>query len=293
MLLKKETCLILDCNGICHSAKHGMGDVPLTHEGLETEIIFSFLRSLKSYGLKYKPTRTVFVWDSQINFRKKLDPEYKAHRAKIQRQKTDSERQVDEIMYRQFDVIRRQILPALGFKNIFIQTGVEADDIIANVVFNSNGEYQNVVVSGDEDLFQLLTHCKMYIPRKKEEYSAKDFVKEFGIPVTQWIDVKAIAGCSSDNVKGIQGVAEKTALKFLKGELPEHHKSYQNIVNGSETIKKNMLLVKLPFEGTKNFGIVEDKLNVYSFNALFKEYGFESFLKDYSFLEWMKAFPIL
>lgn len=290
--LKKENCLILDCNGICHSARHALGDVPLSHDGLKTEIIFSFLRSLKGYGLKYKPARTVFVWDSQINFRKKLDPEYKAHRSKIVRDKTESQRQVDYLMYSQFNQLRMNILPALGFKNNFIQTGMEADDIIASIVYN-NSEFQNIVVSGDEDLYQLLNHCHLYIPRKKTEYRAKDFEKEYGIPVTQWVSVKSIAGCSSDNVRGIQGVAEKTAIKFLKKELPSHLKTYKNILDGSEKIKENLKLVELPFEGTKKFDIVEDKLTIYTLNRIFKEYGFESFLKDYSFMEWIKGFRIL
>jgi 5'-3' exonuclease len=289
---KKDNCLILDCHGICHTVRHALGDVPLTHEGLDTEVIFGFLRSLKSYGLKYRPERVVFVWDSQINFRKRIDSEYKAPRVKLQRAKTETEKRLDEIMYSQFNKLRLEVLPTLGFKNNFIQTGMEADDIIASIVYN-NPLYQNIVVSGDADLYQLLSHCNQYIPRLKEEFKEKDFVKKYGIPVSQWVSVKAIAGCDSDNVKGITGVKETTAIKYLKNELPEHHKTFQNIINGSEKIKHNLRLVELPFEGTKKYDILEDKLNIYSFNKVFKDFGFESFLKDYSFMEWTKGFRII
>lgn len=289
---KHKKYLILDCNGICHSIKHAMGDVPLNHEGVDTELIFGFLRSLKSLGLKYKPDITIFTWDSQISFRKKIDSRYKENRSKVLRQKTDREKQFDALMYQQFNIIRRQIIPQLGFKNCFIQTGVEADDIIASVVLNDENNKKTIVTS-DEDLYQLLSkNTVIYNPRKKIEIKEKDFIKSYGVPVSQWVMVKAIAGCSSDNVIGINGVAEKTTLKYLKGNLPQHHKSYTNILNGDETIQNNLKLVKLPFNGTKIFKIEEDRLNVYAFNKLFKNYGFESFLKDYSFMEWMKAFPI-
>ena len=74
--------------------------------------------------------------------------------------------------------------------------------------------------------------------------------------------MKAISGCSSDNITGIKGVGEKTAIKYLLGELKETTKTYKAIEEQKEELwKKNGKLTKLPLEGTKVFEIKEDKVS--------------------------------
>jgi len=292
---KKQKAIIIDCNGLCHREYHSLRNIGLNYSGLKTDIIFGFFRELKYFVKTMHCNKFIFAWDSVRNFRINKYPEYKLKRRTQKEEKSDEEKELERIIFDQFDELRIDILPFLGFQNIFIQTGMEADDIIASVVMNNYEDYNLTVVSGDEDLLQLLDYCKIYRPIKKEYVSRETFINKYGIEPIDWVKVKAIAGCVSDEVKGIDGVGEKTAIRYLLGELPNTHKTYQKIISqeGQEIYNRNLPIVKLPFEGTHRFIIANDRLNIYSFRKVFEKYGFFSFLKDEDFNFWCKSFQLL
>ncbi len=104
---------------------------------------------------------------------------------------------------------------------------------------------------------------------------------------------KAIAGCSTDNVRGIKGVGEKTAIKFLKGELGKKTKTFINIKNEWDTVvKRNVPLVTLPMKGAVSFTLSNDNLHISKFLTVFKRFDFRSFLKKENMKKWQGAFDI-
>ena len=120
------------------------------------------------------------------------------------------------------------------------------------------------------------------IGKKNRLYTAADFEREWGVKPSFWPSVKAIAGCSGDNVRGIVGVGERTAVKFLKCELKDSSKKYRDIVEGTDTVRTNWPLVKLPYvkmvEEEDLPELREDRLTWQKCSAVFRQYGFESLL---------------
>jgi DNA polymerase-1 len=287
-----EKVLIIDSNGIGHIAKHSMHG--LSFQERETGVIFGFMSEVFRLAKRFETNKFAFTWDSRRNFRKEIRPTYKKKRYV---EKSNEDQQLDETAREQFYMLRKKVLPLFGFKNNFIKTGYEADDIMANIVIN-NKKHDMIIVTGDEDIYQLLNFASIYNPRKKKVITAKDFTKEYNIPVNKWIQVKAIAGCGSDNVVGVPSVGEKTAIKYLNGELKKGV-AFNNIKNNTELICSNLTLVTLPFIdllGNKSMGKIpisfnEEKFTISNFLNLCETYGFSSFKKNLN--EWNKLFRMV
>jgi 5'-3' exonuclease len=278
---------------MAYAAWHSMG--ALSAEEIRTGTIFGFLKRVLSLAKEFKTNQFIFCWDSRRSRRKLIYPEYKANRR--QQEPSPEERKENEIKYHQFDLLRTEILPALGFKNNYRKFGYEADDLIAHFALTSPVKEldNNIVVSSDNDLFQLLNLCTIYSLYKKQLYTRNDFIDEWGVDPGVWWRVKAIAGCSTDNVEGIKGVGEKTAIRYLHAELPENGVVCQRIDSeeGQKIIERNIPLVRLPFTCTtswKNLAIKKDDFRRNNFLDVFDNYRFQSFLNN--FQEWEKVFDI-
>jgi 5'-3' exonuclease len=260
----------------------------LSHHDLATGVIFGFLSRVLVLAHKFKTNDIVFCWDSKSSVRKKLYPEYKAQRRK---DKTEKELAELEIAVKQFTTLRRKILPAIGFRNVFVQKGLEADDLIAKTVIKKEGRF--VIVAADEDLFQLLEwfNVRMYIPTKKKIMTRERFAEEYGISPGYWYAVKQIAGCSSDNVKGVQGVGEKTAIKYLTKTLKYTSKAYKEITNRENAglFARNLELVMLPHWATKEIERVDNEFSIKGFKKVCRKYGMESFLGP-KLRQWKRLF---
>ena len=278
--------LIFDSNAICHSVRYTMGD--LSYEDLQTGIIFGFLRNILSVSKKTKSTSFIFTWDSVKSKRKNIFPEYKAHR---KTHRTEEEEEDIKLVYEQFNALRQDILPYLGFNNIFYQIGYEADDLIASIVKHNTGDF--IIVSADSDLYQLLSaNVSMYNIKTKKIYSSKDFQEEYGIYPYQWAQVKEIAGCNSDGVPGVKGVGEKGACQFINNKLKITSKKYLDITSheGKKVRERNYKLVSLPFKGVKPCLIKEDNLNIDSFIKVCESFDFQSMLKSENIASWQTIF---
>jgi len=258
--------LVIDCNYLAHRARFTTG--PLSYKGQPTGVIFGFLNQLFSIGKEVMPENIIFTWDSRKSKRRRILPEYKMNR------KQNDEGPDQEMLdaFHQFALLRKEILPGLGFKNNWMQPGYEADDLIAVCC---SPERSAVIASSDDDLLQLLSkQTCIYNLGRKEYYTKDKFVNEYGIKPKQWIEVKKIAGCSGDNVPGVPGVGEKTAIKYLRGELNPDTKTYQKIEQGRKIIERNEDLVSLPFPGTKGRLILPNVFDVGSLKSVCRQFGF-------------------
>jgi len=283
--------LIIDSPALCHRAKFAMQKVELSHEEMKTEIIFNFLNQIMSLAKRFETNQFVFCWDSRKSFRRDLYPAYKWKRKE---DKTQEEKDFAVLAYEQFHRLRREVLPALGFKNNFIQTGLEADDIIASIVF-SKYKPKPIIISRDNDLYQLLLYCDMFDFQTLKMMTDASFTKKYNCLSSLWNLTKAIAGCNSDNVTGIKGVGEKTAIKYINHALASNYKTFKAIESeeGQKIIERNKVLVYLPFKGTKKFPIQKDKLYAKDFYDTFESLGFKSFLTQESFNGWEERFGLL
>jgi len=271
--------LVIDGHNLAWRSFHAIKSQPMMSlDNIRTEVVYIFLSSMIHLQRIHNTKRIVFCFDRKPTKRLKIYPDYKSNRRKRKRERSEKEKEQEKHFRDQLRILRTSILPSIGYKNIFAFKGYEADDIIAKIVKDSIGpKDEAVIISSDHDLFQLLnTQVWVWNPITREAMTSKHFRKSYGIKPKQWAEMKAIAGCSSDFVKGVVGVGDLTALRYLRKELMEHSKAYIDIQNSTEVIARNRELVTLPIAGLpeikllpdtlnrENWGKITDKLSIYS-----------------------------
>ena len=273
--------LIFDSHYICHMSKHSMKG--LTFDEMDTGVIFGFIKQIIANVERFKTNSISFAWDAKLIKRREMYPEYKSSRRE---EKTEEQIRLDKIAYPQFGTIRRYVLPTLGLVNSFIQSYYEADDIIASII-KSNPGIDHIIVSSDNDLYQLLSpNVSMFNPMTKKEYKLGDFLEEWQLDPTAWPTVKAMAGCKSDNVEGIRGVGEITAAKYLRNALPGHAKANGLIRQNKAIVDRNYPLVKIPLEGVNRYPLAENQYKKGEFLKICDYYGFRSL---YDKVDWWEV----
>jgi len=234
--------------------------------------IHSFFAGLLSTTNKIKQKYTTIdniniIWDSRINNRKKIYSQYKANR----KPKTLEEEKDKANHYTLLDKLRDS-LKTLGDWGCVELEGYEADDLIAYFVKESTIDDTFVIISSDNDLYQLLNdRCVMYLPHRKDFYSILDFQKEFDISPSKYPFVKALAGDNSDNIKGIDGIGIKRGIKLIKeGQCWTHWINKYKEVD----LETNLELVSLPFENDKiNLTMPQSYFEKRAWITLFQEFG--------------------
>jgi len=280
-----EKLLIIDCHAVCHSVRHAFGG--LTWEDRHTGVIYGFLDRLLSLSSKLEIKKIVFAWDSTKSYRKDIFPEYKMKRHD-EDDKTEEEKEIDDAAFPQFSRLRMSTLPALGFNNNFIQTGYEADDIIASLCFHYYKTYDIIFASDDQDLYQLLDCSDMWKLKKKVLYTKQDFFDEYNICSIEWVWVKTLGGCDGDGVPGIPGIGINRSIAYITGKLTRG-KYFEAIKFApKELINRNKALVELPFKGTKHFDIKPDTLNLPAITDLCEQHGMYSLIKGRRLESWKK-----
>jgi len=269
-----ETYLILDCPFLAYRANAAMSD--LMHEDDPTSVVFGLMRDLVAWKELFRTDKVVFCFDRGMNRRLEICPEYKANRRYCD--ETEQERMARERFREQVRRLMEEDLFRLGYRNVLWEEGLEADDIIASVVFSSLGEGDEaIIVASDADLYQLIApNVSMFDPVRNKRKMHQWFCSEYGIQPSQWADVKAIAGCSGDNVKGVRGVGEKSAIAFLLGKMNPEHQRHRSIMENKDVWKRNLKLVQLPFRGTPVYELREDRVTQERWDKFCKSYGMRS-----------------
>ncbi|MCQ2241610.1 DNA polymerase I [Treponema sp.] len=206
----ENTVYILDSYGLIYRAYFALMNHPLTNsKGENISAVVIFFRNLKALLDKYKPSYLAAAFDSRTKtFRHEMFPEYKANREKT-----------PEDLHAQVPWIE-EILEAFGVPVLRADT-YEADDIIATVARKCAEENRECrILSGDKDLLQLVTEtCKEMQPDKAnggwDTMGVEEVKAKWGIGPDLILDYLSLVGDSADNVPGVKGVGEKTALKLL------------------------------------------------------------------------------
>lgn len=202
--------------------------------GIHTNAILGFAKLLEKIIREEQPTHFLVAFDAgKTTFRHSKYSEYKGGR-----QKTPPE------LSEQFPYIR-QLLDAYHIKHYELEN-YEADDIIGTLSKEADqNDYETIIVTGDRDLTQLATHNVTIYYTKKGVTDVDHYTPEFiaekynGLKPMQIIDMKGLMGDSSDNIPGVAGVGEKTAIKLLN-QFDSVEGVYQNIdkVSGKKLKEK-------------------------------------------------------
>jgi len=274
----REPLLIIDVSFLCHRAWHSLGALTFGNDG--TGSIFGVLRDIVQLQEAFFTSRIAFCFDSGPSHRRKLLPSYKGSRSKRYAEETPIEREARKGFRKQIDLLRTDYLHRAGFRNVFYAKGFEADDIIAKIAEDTHRNDEAIIVGSDHDFWQCLrqnVYC--WNPITQSAYTIKSFREDWGLEPTDWAKVKAYAGCSSDDVPGIAGVGEKTAAKYLRGELGEHTQAAKKLTVADDLLVRNMALVCLPYHGTPAFDVVPDEVTEERWQALVDSLGMQA-LRD-------------
>ncbi len=202
--------LILDGNSVINRAYFGVKPLT-TREGLYTHAVYGFLNILEKAEKEEQPDAVCVAFDLHgPTFRHMKYDGYKANRHGM-----------PEELAQQMPIMK-QVLSAMNIP-IYQCQGWEADDVIGTVgKICSNNEWECVIVTGDRDSLQLIdenVHVKLVISRPGQTaatlYTKEKFQEEYGFEPKKLIDLKALMGDSSDNIPGVKGIGEKTALNLL------------------------------------------------------------------------------
>ncbi|WEK53214.1 MAG: DNA polymerase I [Candidatus Cohnella colombiensis] len=205
---KKDKLVLIDGNSIIFRAFYAIP--PLTNSsGLNTNAVFGFTTMLLKLLEEEQPTHVLVAFDAgKVTFRHEGYAEYKGGR-----QKTPPE------LSEQFPLLK-QLLQAFSIPQ-FELAGYEADDIIGTLTKVAEDQGKTaVVISGDKDMLQLTSdNVSVCITRKGitevERYTPAAVHEKYGLVPAQIVDLKGLMGDASDNIPGVAGVGEKTALKLL------------------------------------------------------------------------------
>lgn len=207
--MNKGTLIVLDGNSLAHRAFYA---IPLlsTQEGVFTNAAYGFMNMLWKIIGEFQPEYLAVAFDKgKLTFRNDQYTEYKAHR-----------KSTPEELRPQFGVIKR-LLEAMRIPTLELE-GFEADDLIGTVVRRAEAEgLSPVVVTGDRDALQLVSDKTRAIITKKgisefETYDREAVFHRYQLRPEQIIDLKGLMGDQSDNIPGVPGVGEKTALKLVQ-----------------------------------------------------------------------------
>ena len=227
--------VLVDGSSYLYRAFHAFP--PLTNStGEPTGAMYGVLNMLKSLISQVQPSHIAVVFDAKgKTFRDEMFEQYKSHRPPMP---DDLRKQIQPL----HDIIR-----ALGIPLLVIE-GVEADDVIGTLAVTASKANQKVLIStGDKDMAQLVDDNIMLINTMNNTLLDREAVIEkYGIPPELIIDYLALMGDSADNIPGVAGVGEKTALGLLQG-IGSMAEIYANLDKVAE----------LPIRGAKKLG---DKL---------------------------------
>lgn len=280
-----EKIILVDGNNLLFRSYYATaynGNFMKNSKGFPTNALFGFSNMINKIILEEKPTYILVAFDKGKTFRHEKYNEYKAGRIEMPYE-----------LRLQFPIAKK-LLELMGIKYYEIEN-YEADDIIGTFSkFCDNTKYTGTIISSDKDLLQLITDSvdiKLLKSKDYIRYNPESFYEEYKIKPINIIDLKSLMGDSSDNIKGVKGIGEKTALKLLQ-EYKTLNGIYENIDKISGKTKEKLIdgkndayisyelatiVTNVPIE--ISIDDIKYKGNQTGLNDLYEELEFYSFLK--------------
>lgn len=222
-----EKVLLIDGNNILFRSYYATaynGNVMKNSKGFPTNALYGLVNMMNKIIEEEKPTYIMCAFDKGKTFRHEKYEDYKGGRMETP----------DELKL-QFPKAR-ELVEAMGI-NYYEIDNYEADDIIGTFAekCNNNKDFDAVIISSDKDLLQLITdevEVKLLKQVGHVRMTKEEFFKTYGIEPPRMVDLKALMGDSSDNIPGVKGIGEKTALSLL-----HEYKTLDNIYENIDKIK--------------------------------------------------------
>jgi len=225
----RKKYILVDGQGLLYRAFYALPQLTTTY-GQIVNAVYGFTMILIRLLEEEKPEYMTIAFDTPVpTFRHKEFKEYKAHRKKMP----------DELIS-QIPLIK-EIINNYNI-SIYSKEGYEADDVIGTLAKEAEKRnFDTIIVTGDKDAFQLISaHTKMMATIKGvtevKIYNEEDIRKKYGVGPEKIVDILALKGDASDNIPGVPGIGEKTALALIK-----EYGSLENILNNSDKIPKKFL----------------------------------------------------
>jgi len=226
--------IIIDGNSLINRAYYALQRPMITKSGLYTQGVYGFLNMLNKIKTDYKPDYITVAFDRKApTFRHLEYAEYKAGRKKMPPE-----------LAMQLPLLK-EVLAAMKVKMLELDS-FEADDIIGTVAKKAEAEgLEPLIITGDKDELQLATKKTKVLITKKgisefELYDEAAMFEKYGFSPEQFIDFKGLMGDASDNIPGIPGVGEKTALKLI-----QEYGSVANLIANVDLITSKSLKDKI------------------------------------------------
>jgi len=243
--------ILVDGHSIAFRAFYALPDTLVTKDGFPTNVIHGFLMMISKLVKDYESEKIIITWDiSKKTFRTDLYSDYKGNRTSAP----------DEFKL-QIKVLQK-LLDKFNIPQVS-KEGFEADDVLGTLSKKLNEQSKDVmIVTGDRDSFQLITDKTNILYTKRgisdtQIFNEKQFIEKYSIKTNQYIEYLALKGDPSDNIPGLPGVGEKTAINLLL--------KYENISNIYKNI--NDLTPKLK----ETFSVNRDLLDISKILATIKQ----------------------
>ena len=221
-----EKVVLVDGNNLLFRSYYATaytGNIMRNRDGFPTNGLYGFVNMINKIVAEENPKYMMVAFDIGKTFRHEKYKDYKGGR-----------RETPEDLKVQFPIAKK-ILTAMGIKYLECE-GYEADDIIGTISSwcDKDPEYEALIVSSDKDLLQLISDETVVKLLKPKDYIMMDkatFIQTYGFEPIKMIDLKALMGDASDNIPGVKGIGEKTAIKLLTqyGSLDGIYENIDNI----------------------------------------------------------------
>ncbi|MBK5263449.1 MAG: DNA polymerase I, partial [Peptostreptococcaceae bacterium] len=258
--------IIIDGNSLINRAYYAMQRPMITKDGLYTQGVYGFLNMLNKIKTDYESGYIVVAFDRKApTFRHEKFAEYKAGRKKMPSE-----------LAMQLPLLK-EVLQAMNIKMLEID-GFEADDIIGTIAREAEEKgLEPFIISGDKDELQLATKKTRVLITKKgisefEIYDENAMVEKYGFTPTQFIDYKALMGDQSDNIPGLPGVGEKTAMKLI-----HEFGTIENLISNVKDVTKERLRINI--EENAQLAVMSKMLATIHLNVPI-EINFEEFYNE-------------
>ena len=246
--------VLIDGKSVFYRGYYAMGALSL-QDGTPTGGVYGFAAISMEIVKKLNPTKVVVAWDSKTSTSKRraLFKDYKAGRIKP-----------GEDFYTQIPLLE-ELVKNLGWSFVEIED-YEADDIIGTLSKQADdaGDWETYIISSDLDMLQIVdsnTHMWRILKgfTNIEQINVPEVEAKYGIKKSQFLDLKALKGDSSDNIPGVPGIGEKSAVKLLN--------EYDTLENIYDNLDKITGSTKLKLEAGKDSAFLSKKLAKIMFDA--------------------------